>query len=163
MPNPATETELTEEERAAAGAGEVSERRKRDDEDEKYEVVVDGHPFEVTLGEALNGYVRQETFHQRMGEVNQLRNALEEDHQRQQSNWQLIDEGEGGLRERRSDDDACRAGLGSRVRDQPATRRIGSKRFTRVCTARWRVRSKSGRRWRRSMRRRRIDGCRNTL
>ena len=36
-----------------------------------HEVVVDGHPFEVTLGEALNGYVRQETFHRRLGEVNQ--------------------------------------------------------------------------------------------
>ena len=88
----ASEGELTDEERAVveAGDGEVSERRKRDDEDEKYEVVVDGHPFEVTLGEALNGYVRQETFHRRLGELNQLRSALEEDHQRQQSNWQLI-------------------------------------------------------------------------
>ena len=88
----AGEGELTDEERAVveAGDGEVSERRKRDDEDEKYEVVVDGHPFDVTLGEALNGYVRQETFHRRLGELNQLRSALEEDHQRQQSNWQLI-------------------------------------------------------------------------
>ena len=88
----ADEGELTDEERAVveAGDGEVSERRKRDDEDEKYEVVVDGHPQEVTLGEALNGYVRQETFHRRLGELNQLRSALEEDHQRQQSNWQLI-------------------------------------------------------------------------
>ena len=34
--------------------------------------------------------MRQETFHRRLGEVNQLRSALEEDHQRQQSNWQLI-------------------------------------------------------------------------
>ncbi len=86
------EGELTDEERAVVEAGdrETPERRKRDDEDEKYEVVVDGHPVEVTLGEALNGYVRQETFHRRMGELNQLRTALEEDHQRQQSNWQLI-------------------------------------------------------------------------
>ena len=86
------EGELTDEERAVVEAGdrETPERRKRDDEDEKYEVVVDGHPFDVTLGEALNGYVRQETFHRRMGELAQLRTALEEDHQRQQSNWQLI-------------------------------------------------------------------------
>ena len=63
---PTAASELTDEERAVAegDSGEVSERRKRDDEDdEKYEVVVDGHPLEVTLGEALNGYVRQETFH----------------------------------------------------------------------------------------------------
>ena len=87
----ADEGELTDEERAVAeGSTEVSERRKRDDEDEKYEVVVDGQSHEVTLGEALNGYVRQETFHKRLGELNQLRTALEEDHQRQQSNWQLI-------------------------------------------------------------------------
>ena len=88
----AEDGELTDEERAVveAGDGEVTERRKRNDEDEKYEVVVDGHPQEVTLGEALNGYVRQETFHKRLTEVNQLRTALEEDHQRQQANWQLI-------------------------------------------------------------------------
>ena len=73
-----------------AGDGEVSERKPRDDEDEKYEVVVDGHPQEVTLGEALNGYVRQETFHRRLTELTALRNALEEDHQRQQANWQLM-------------------------------------------------------------------------
>jgi hypothetical protein len=86
------EGELSDEERAVveAGDGEVSERKPRDDEDEKYEVVVDGHPVEVSLGEALNGYVRQETFHKRLTELTALRNALEEDHQRQQSNWQLI-------------------------------------------------------------------------
>ena len=88
----APEGELSDEERAVveAGDGEVAERRKRGDEDEKYEVVVDGQSHEVTLGEALNGYVRQETFHRRLTELNQLRTALEEDHQRQQANWQLI-------------------------------------------------------------------------
>ena len=86
------EPELTDEERAVAEAGdtEVSERKPRDDEDEKYEVVVDGHPQEVTLGEALNGYIRQETFHRRLTELTALRNALEEDHQRQQANWTLM-------------------------------------------------------------------------
>ena len=83
----APEGELTEEERAAA---EVPERKKRDDDEEKYEVVVDGHPQDVTLGEALSGYVRQETFHRRMNELSNLRAALEEDHQRQQQNWGLL-------------------------------------------------------------------------
>ena len=41
---------FTDEERAVVEAGdrETPERRKRDDEDEKYEVVVDGHPFDVS-------------------------------------------------------------------------------------------------------------------
>ena len=38
------EGDLTDEERAVVEADEVSERKPRDDEDEKYEVVVDGHP-----------------------------------------------------------------------------------------------------------------------
>ena len=86
------DAELTDEERAVAEAGddEVSERKSRDDDGEKYEVVVDGSPQEVTLGEALNGYVRQETFHKRLTELTTLRNALEEDHQRQQANWQIM-------------------------------------------------------------------------
>ena len=83
----APEGELTEEERAAA---DVPERRKRDDDEEKYEVVIDGHPQDVSLGEALNGYVRQETFHRRLNELSNLRAALEEDHQRQQQNWGLL-------------------------------------------------------------------------
>ena len=85
----APEGELTDEERAVV-EGDAPERRRRGDEDEKYEVVVDGHPHEVTLGEALNGYVRQETFHRRLNELSNLRSALEEDHQRQQQNWGLM-------------------------------------------------------------------------
>ena len=69
---------------------EVAERRPREDDDEKYEVIVDGQPHEVTLGEALNGYVRQETFHRRLAELKNFRVALEEDSQRQQSNWALL-------------------------------------------------------------------------
>jgi hypothetical protein len=85
--------ELTDEERAVAEAdsAEVAERGHREGEDdEKYEVIVDGQPHEVTLAEALNGYVRQATFHQRLAELTQLRNSLEQDHQRQQENWQLL-------------------------------------------------------------------------
>jgi hypothetical protein len=84
--------ELTDEERAVAegDSGEVAERRHSPDEDARYEVIVDGQPHEVTLGEALNGYVRQETFHRRLGELNNLRAALEEDSRRQQENWNLL-------------------------------------------------------------------------
>ena len=113
--------ELSDEERAVVEAGdrEAPERRKRDDEDEKYEVVVDGHPFEVTLGEALNGYVRQETFHRRLGELNQLRSGPRGGSSASAIELAADHAGQGGLRERRPDDDAARAGLGSRVRDQP--------------------------------------------
>ena len=67
----AEDGELDDDELAAAGAKEVSERREAPDEDDKYEVIVDGQPTEVSLGEALNGYVRQETFHRRMTELSQ--------------------------------------------------------------------------------------------
>jgi len=39
-------------------------------------VNVDGKPIEVSLGEALNGYIRQETFHQRVGEVSNAAKVL---------------------------------------------------------------------------------------
>ena len=35
------------------------------------QVTVDGQPVEVTLGEAMRGYIRQETFHQRMSQLGQ--------------------------------------------------------------------------------------------
>jgi hypothetical protein len=86
----AEDGELDDDELAAAGAKEVSERREAPDEGDKYEVIVDGQPTEVSLGEALNGYVRQETFHRRMTELSQLRAGLEEDSRRQQANWGLL-------------------------------------------------------------------------
>ena len=83
------EPELSDDERAVV-EGEAPERRVRQGEDEKYEVIVDGNPQEVTLGEALNGYVRQATFHKRLTELNALRSGLEEDSNRQQQNWRLL-------------------------------------------------------------------------
>jgi hypothetical protein len=82
--------ELDPDELAAATGKEVAERREAPDEGEKYEVIVDGNPVEVSLGEALNGYVRQETFHRRMTELSNFRNTLEEDSRRQQANWGLL-------------------------------------------------------------------------
>jgi hypothetical protein len=35
------------------------------------QVMIDGQPAEVTIEEALKGYIRQETFHRRMGELGQ--------------------------------------------------------------------------------------------
>lgn len=42
------------------------------------EVTVDGKPVEVSLQEALRGYIRQETFHQRVNEVSAAARQLQE-------------------------------------------------------------------------------------
>lgn len=39
------------------------------DTDQIVRVLIDGQPHEVSLGEAVKGYIRQETFHRRMGEL----------------------------------------------------------------------------------------------
>lgn len=63
------------------GAGEDEDddgaAKNADDEDEEfYEVVVDGERKEVGLREALDGYIRQETFYTRLNELNAVREAL---------------------------------------------------------------------------------------
>ena len=77
---------LSDEERAAVGADETLPA-KQDEADEKYEVTIDGATARVSLSEALNGYIRQATFHKRMAELNQARAALEEDVGRRQAEW----------------------------------------------------------------------------
>jgi hypothetical protein len=49
---------------------------------QKYEVTVDGKPMEVTLKQALEGYIRTETFHQRMNQVNQASQTVMAEAQR---------------------------------------------------------------------------------
>lgn len=44
---------------------------------EKFEVTVDGQAHEVSLDEALKGYIREQTFHQRMNKVAEARQGLE--------------------------------------------------------------------------------------
>jgi hypothetical protein len=44
---------------------------------EKFEVTVDGAPLEVSLDEALSGYIREQTFHKRMNKVDTARQAVE--------------------------------------------------------------------------------------
>lgn len=44
--------------------------------DDVYEVVVDGERLEVPLREALNGYIRQETFHRRLNQLNEVCTAV---------------------------------------------------------------------------------------
>src|SRR5688572_24822004 len=47
-----------------------------DEEEVFYEVVVDGVKKEVGLREALDGYIRQETFHTRLNELNDVKQAM---------------------------------------------------------------------------------------
>src|SRR5579864_8825550 len=49
---------------------------------QKYEVTVDGRPMEVTLKQALEGYIRTETFHQRMNKVNEASQTVMAEAQR---------------------------------------------------------------------------------
>lgn len=44
--------------------------------DQKVTLVVDGQEKEVTLGEALDGYIRTDTFHQRMNEVDEAKTLI---------------------------------------------------------------------------------------
>ncbi len=62
---------------------EEDEAKKKDDEDddedddEEVTVTIDGEQKTVKLSEALNGYVRQETFHQRLNHLNTASQAVE--------------------------------------------------------------------------------------
>jgi len=47
-----------------------------DDEDPIYEVTIDGEKAEVPLTEALNGYIRQETFHKRLNQLEDVKKVL---------------------------------------------------------------------------------------
>lgn len=47
-----------------------------DKDEEFYEVVVDGEKKEVGLREALDGYIRQETFYRRLNELSEVKQAI---------------------------------------------------------------------------------------
>ena len=76
------ERELTAEGADAADA-EVDDEQGA----QKFEVTVDGKPHEVTLAEALRGYVRQSTFHQRMAHLNQRQQEQDAAASQLQQNW----------------------------------------------------------------------------
>lgn len=46
------------------------------DDSQVFEVIVDGEPTEVSLNEALQGYIRQETFHRRLNKLNEFEGAV---------------------------------------------------------------------------------------
>ena len=56
-------------------------------------MTVDGATHEVTLQEALNGYVRQATFHQRMAHLESARKGLEEEAGAPAQGWADVAQG----------------------------------------------------------------------
>ena len=64
-----------------------SEVAQDEDGSSRYEITVDGQKYEVSLNEALNGYIRQATFHQRMSQVTQAQHELEAERTQLQQGW----------------------------------------------------------------------------
>jgi hypothetical protein len=69
--------------------GDDDETPARQDDGEKYEITVDGRQQEITLEEALNGYIRTQTFHQRLAQLNELQGAIEAENNKLNANWQM--------------------------------------------------------------------------
>jgi hypothetical protein len=61
-----------------------------EDDGEKYEVTVEGETQHVSLVEALRGYIRQETFHKRLQQINQEKTGVDAEAQRLRQNWQHL-------------------------------------------------------------------------
>lgn len=70
-------------------ADEGDESSAETDDGDKYDVTVDGEPREVTLKEALAGYIRTETFHKRHAQLLNVQQELEAEYGRIQQNWAL--------------------------------------------------------------------------
>lgn len=84
------EVEDVERDPEHVGASDVEEgddEAPEQDNGQKYEVTVDGRPHEVTLKEALNGYVRQATFHQRLQQLNARQQEQDQNENYLQQNW----------------------------------------------------------------------------
>ena len=59
------------------------------DDSDRYEVTIDGQKQEVSLREALDGYIRTETFHQRMDQVRSAARELEQQQQQLAQGWSI--------------------------------------------------------------------------
>ena len=68
-----------------------SEDPSEEDGEPRYEITVDGQKHEVSLNEALNGYIRQATFHQRLEQLNETARSIEGEHNKLQQGWALWD------------------------------------------------------------------------
>jgi hypothetical protein len=85
------DVEDVESEPETIGEVDSGDETPADDGGEKYEISVDGEPREVSLQEALNGYIRQETFHKRMAQVTAASQELEADYNRLKHGWATWD------------------------------------------------------------------------
>lgn len=112
---PGVDDEATDEEREALRAEEGADEDGEEDEEEGEEdseageldldavvrVTVDGEPVEVSLNEALNGYIRMETFHRRLNQVNEAKKIVQQEAQKvvsdRQRYAQLVEEAEATL------------------------------------------------------------------
>ena len=72
--------ELTDEEKAALEDEEEDPATKKLMNTE-FEVMVDGVPKQVKLKEALDGYIRMDTFHQRLNQLNEVKTTMTEEAQ----------------------------------------------------------------------------------
>lgn len=72
----------------------LKQKEESDDDDgQVYKVMVDGEEVEVPLDEALAGYIRQETFHRRLNNLDQVRVALGEEAERTKVARQAVVDG----------------------------------------------------------------------
>jgi hypothetical protein len=75
---------------AQAVASDSDREPERDAETgERYEITVDGKIHHVSLEEALRGYTREATFHQRMQQLANVRNEIENENGRLRQNWAI--------------------------------------------------------------------------
>jgi hypothetical protein len=74
-------------------ADESQQVGERDEPDEgaRYEVSVDGETHHVSLEEALRGYVRQATFHQRVAQLTNVQQEIESEAGKLNANWKMWD------------------------------------------------------------------------
>ena len=76
---------------SAESESDAPESEDSGDEDggPRYEVTVDGQKHEVSLNEALNGYIRQATFHQRLEQLKETARSVETEYNQLQQGWQM--------------------------------------------------------------------------
>jgi hypothetical protein len=60
----------------ADGEDKKDDEEEEEDDSDVYEVTVDGERVEVSLREALDGYIRGETFHRRLSKLNEMQGVL---------------------------------------------------------------------------------------
>ena len=73
---------------------EDDEPEEPDEDGEKFPVIVDGEEREVSLKEALAGYVRTATFHKRMEDLNAIQGNMELDAGKLQEGWKSMARGD---------------------------------------------------------------------